>query len=388
MNSGAVQCRTVLGFRDEKVDQTNFPKGKHMNIRRSFLALAAMILGVGFFGALPQQAQAQTVPSCVPKTSTSSNYPLDNVHAMSCLPAGYTNSVMSKSQIETAVFGAIQSLPTNNGGTTTKRPRDFLQSQGVVVFIFKNRAEANTWMSMNSPYNTSIFQTTTSRCGNTASNQTGIGIGQNIALMVYAECTYARSSEANRDVRATALHEAGHAWEFALASTKLIGRTNVISASPAFTALLNEDIAKLTPSNWSTRTQAQKNSYICNVFGSATATPLEIDLGSPSGAVCTGTTPNGTNGSKTPQQIMQERAPYFLPGSDQWAEQTKIKKDGISSDILTTTDKALGSNTAPRQNFKCARYALLVFYDTSEPPTAAQLMSQGCPTTQMNFNYP
>src|SRR5689334_5970260 len=40
-----------------------------MNIRRGFLALAAMILGVGFLGALPQQAQAQTITCTITDTT-------------------------------------------------------------------------------------------------------------------------------------------------------------------------------------------------------------------------------------------------------------------------------------------------------------------------------
>jgi hypothetical protein len=46
-----------------------------MNLRRAFLALGAMILGVGFFGAFPQQAQAQTV-TCAPVNSSPSQWPL------------------------------------------------------------------------------------------------------------------------------------------------------------------------------------------------------------------------------------------------------------------------------------------------------------------------
>lgn len=123
-----VSCRLFLPGRIGATN--NFPKGKHMNLRKTFLALAAMILGVGFLGAFPQQAQA-AVPTCATVDSASHTYPKDNVHAITCLPAGYSNPVSgSKATIENNVWSAIQGLPTN-GGSGTKRVRDFLKDQGV-----------------------------------------------------------------------------------------------------------------------------------------------------------------------------------------------------------------------------------------------------------------
>ena len=45
-----------------------------MNLRRTFLALGAMILGIGLFGAIPQQAQAAVV-TCTATDPTQSQYP-------------------------------------------------------------------------------------------------------------------------------------------------------------------------------------------------------------------------------------------------------------------------------------------------------------------------
>gem|GEM_PF-3639119 len=58
-----------------------------MNIRRALLTLGAMILGVGFFGAFPQQAQAQT-PFCVPSNPNSTPWPPTN-STLACQNSSY-----------------------------------------------------------------------------------------------------------------------------------------------------------------------------------------------------------------------------------------------------------------------------------------------------------
>jgi len=377
-------------------------------LEKAKVALGAMILGVGFFGAFPQQVQAQTV-TCVTQDSASHTYPLDNVHALSCLPAGYPN----KSTIETQVFGAIQGLPKRATTNDPLRPWDLLKQQGVKVFIFKNRADSIAWMTTHAPYMNAApsagFYSPVARCG-----QTGHTFGptsQRITISVFAECTLDQNTSPavtlnpNPSWRRTALHEAGHAFDYALASTQLSNRLTgaLISTSPGFQALMTFDKSRLTPADWSTRTDASKNSYICAAWGTTKPSALERDLGATTtggaapnlGAICSNATtpyapykwPNG----RTPEAIIAEKIPYFYNTSGElWAEQFQIKKDGIASPagFLQMTDKIIDSNQGPIQNFKCTEFALLKFYDLDRAPTSAELQSQGCPTNPGSFNHP
>lgn len=386
-----------------------------MNIQRGFFALAAMILGVGFLGAIPQQAQA-AVPSCALVDSASHTYPKDNVHAITCLPAGYSNPVSgSKATIENNVWSAIQGLPTN-GGTGTKRVRDFLKDQGVKVFIFKNRTEANDYFNRPStmldpnPYAgqpNGVFSSTTSRCGQTgyhAYDNILMQPVQDIAIAVYAECTIAGADTGNPGVTRTALHEAGHAFEFALASTHTTNRGALISTSPGFIKLVNDDKAKLTPSDWSTRNAASRNSYICAPVGNTGLSALEVDLGgSQAGGIAFEICQNATTpyapykwqgapptGGQDPQTIISAKIPYFYGSSKElWAEQFAIKKGGVASPagFLKMTDKLIESNQGPVQNFKCSEFAMTIFYDFSRAPTSTELTGQSCDPNPGSFNY-
>lgn len=380
-----------------------------MNLRK-FLALAAMILGVGFFGAFPQQAQA-AVPTCATVDSASHTYPKDNVHAITCLPAGYSNPVSgSKATIENNVWSAIQGLPTN-GGTGTKRVRDFLKDQGVKVFIFKNRTEANDYFNATPPYQgqpNNVFSSSTSRCGQTGYHPKldifGNPTQQDIAIAVYAECTIAGANTGNPSVTRTALHEAGHAFEFALASTHTSNRSALISTSPGFIKLVNDDKAKLTPSDWSTRNAASRNSYICAPVGNTGLSALELDLGGShaggiAGEICSNaTTPyapykwqgSPPTGGQDPQTIISAKIPYFYGSSKElWAEQFAIKKGGVASPpaFLQMTDKLIESNQGPVQNFKCSEFAMGTFYTFSRAPTSAELTGQSCDPNPGSFNY-
>jgi len=67
-----ISCRLLFPGRIGATN--NFPKGKDMNLRRTFLALGAMILGVGLFGAFPQPAQAAVV-ACTATDPGQTQYP-------------------------------------------------------------------------------------------------------------------------------------------------------------------------------------------------------------------------------------------------------------------------------------------------------------------------
>jgi len=106
-----------------------------MNIRRGFLALAAMILGVGFLGAFPQQAHA-TVVACQPTNPTQSQFPYGN-WTMRCgtvltaaegqQMSGMVNSITGQTKQELA--------RANNGNLPDANGRPL---NGVRFFLFEN----------------------------------------------------------------------------------------------------------------------------------------------------------------------------------------------------------------------------------------------------------
>lgn len=385
-------------------------------MKKRALSLGLMAIGMivaSLFTAAPAMAQ---VPTCAGIDSASHTYPRDTAtstsHAQSCLPAGYSNPVGgTKAAIENAVFGEITALPTNNG-TGTKRVRDFLKDQGVKVFIFKNRSEANAYFNATPPYQgqaDQVFSSSTARCGQTGYHPTVDIFGspqQDIAIAVYAECTIAGADTPNPSVSRTAGHEGGHAFEFALASTKSSNRTALISQSPGYTKLVSDDKGKLTPADWGTRTDQSKNSYICGAWSTTKPSALEFDLGASTaggpagqnpdvkGAICMNSTtpysPYKWPGGQAPQAIISAKIPYFYSSSKElWAEQFEIKKDGIGSPatFLQMTDRIINSTQGPVPNFNCSKFALMIFYDFSRAPTSQELQGQSCDPNPGSFNF-
>jgi hypothetical protein len=137
----------VLWFESEKVEQTNFPKGKHMNIKRAFLALGAMILGVGFFGASPALACTPAFHPTTQQPATSWNQWPVNTHMYWC---GTSANDVDANVIKNAATSAT------NSGASTPAPQPkmkFLFSGNGVgavdVYAFGNWTDATTYFNIN-----------------------------------------------------------------------------------------------------------------------------------------------------------------------------------------------------------------------------------------------
>lgn len=109
-----------------------------MNIRRGFLALAAMILGVGFLGAFPQQAQAQTITCAPAYTHNPPDLWPDDGWTQYCGTATLTNGRTmngSYSNIQGQARNEMRRAPNRNFGDLN----------GVQFFIFGNPNEYQLW---------------------------------------------------------------------------------------------------------------------------------------------------------------------------------------------------------------------------------------------------
>ncbi len=107
-----------------------------MNIKRGFFALAAMILGVGFLGAFPQQAQAAI--SCTKVvTHTIPAYP-DDDWTQYCGTASLANG-----QDLNASISALQGQAINEMRRSPNR--NFNGLNGVSLYIFGTPAEYSQW---------------------------------------------------------------------------------------------------------------------------------------------------------------------------------------------------------------------------------------------------
>jgi hypothetical protein len=328
--------------------------------------------------------------TCVAQDSASHTYPLDNTHAYVCY-----NDVSNRSQ---SVFNAIQQFPNRPNVSSPLEVGDLFQQQGVVIFTFQSRIDAEIWFERNpetgepNTYQGKNFTGPADWCGHTGYSAANTGTGQEIAIAVYDECTINGVSELNPSMRDTTKHESGHAFEYAMASTKSSGRNDLISQSPGYLALWAYDKGNLTPSDWGTRSQMSKNSYICGASSTVVPSDLEVFLGASSGRVCSNaTTPEAGYGSMTPQEIIEEKIPYFYTDSREFfAEQFALKASSLQNPatFLQLTNRLMSSNQGPIPNFKCTEHAVLRIYDNLLAPTSAQLSGQSCPSTPGSFNIP
>lgn len=104
-----------------------------MNIKR-LLALSAMILGVGLFGAFPQQAHA-TVVTCQPTNPTQSQYPYGN-WTMRCGTLTVAEGQQMSAMVNSTTGQTKQELArANNGNLPDANGRPL---NGVRFFLFAN----------------------------------------------------------------------------------------------------------------------------------------------------------------------------------------------------------------------------------------------------------
>ncbi|OPZ91805.1 MAG: hypothetical protein BWY75_00158 [bacterium ADurb.Bin425] len=376
-------------------------------MKRTFKSLLA-VAGLAFIGvgALLTATPAQAAIVCDAQGVSLNNYPLDgngsasNTHAFRC--KNTVTGVKPTDARSNEYFTNIQALPAN--------VKSVLKSRGVKFFFFNNRDEANEYFNSTSPYAgrpNEVFASSTARCGQTGYHPT-IGIfgelQQTIAVAIYDLCTVTKVAGPyqNPDLKRIPYHEAGHAFDFALASQKTNGRDKAVSSATGSQNLFAYDKGKLTPSNWSTgtpaMTQSQRYNYLCNLFSISNPSGLEIDLGfttntgGPSGKVCQTVSlpyPAFQPITKTPSVVAAEKFPYFWnTPKESWAELFVIVATGNNlsgPNTLPTVDRVYGMNQSPIRSFNCTR-AVIQWYisnattstsGTLPEPTAANLPS-GC----------
>jgi hypothetical protein len=378
-----------------------FNKPRKHKMKRTFkqmlgLAAFAVTTIISSFGVMAP-AQAQTAPTC-------SNY--FNGNEYPSVPMGVPNSkyltcVPGATQArKDEIFTAVNLLPRKTSAANSNRVRDDLQQAGVTYYYFQDRAAANLWFTAHGfP---SIYQTTTARCGNTVGSPTS-GI---ITVSIFEKCTYATGVDPNPNpsLRRTTLHESGHAY--AVAHAKIAGNiSNSVDRSAGWKALMTNGINKLTPPQWTAGTwsSAAKASYLCQqVFLNAVPSNLERDLASTAGAVCVNGNPVDPSFAKTPRQLAEEKAPYFLKNTngapinnsnvELWAELFAIRHDTSASPatFLQLTDNILGykAYNVSTGNLQCAKVVMHYFYTTNAPPSEANLATYNCPKTPGSFVTP
>lgn len=375
-----------------------------ITMKRTFKSLLA-IAGLAFIGlgslltATPAQAAPPTCSAVLIPPGNA--WPRDGQHAFRCKNA---SNVQPTDARTAEYFLNIQNLPV--------KVKDILISRGVKFFFFNNRNEANDYFNATAPYAgqpNGVFASTTARCGQTGYKPNydifGNPAGQDIAVAIYDTCSFVPippGTSQNPDLKRIPYHEAGHAFDFALASQKSSQRSTPTSGSAGFVNFFSSDKTNLTPANWSSgspaMTQTQRYNYLCNLFSISKPSALEIDLGfttntgGPSGQVCQTVSlpyPVFQPITKTPSVVAAEKFPYFWPSSrESWAELFVIVATGSSSsgpNTLPTVDRVYGMNQSPIRSFNCTRAVIQWYVSNADQnsvnqPTAADLPAACVPS--------
>lgn len=291
--------------------------------------------------------------------------------------------------------------PANNLYITNK-----LIDQKVKYYFFKNRALANEFFGYQKPFNSvTLYQTTDTaeRCGHTYYHANG----KVVAVAIYDECALSTGSTTNPDLLRTSINETGKA--FAYAFERQTAGSNPMNKA-GFTAEYNNDVTNISPpsANWTPASAAQKEAFICAMFGSVGNSQLEVDMGAPTanppatptnrGPVCTSGVVNppwktSPTTFDLPGTIATTRAkvPTEILGSKQeiWAEEFTVILLGKTSpsNVMPITDTFIGLDTPPalgsyihRRSMHCTRFVVETFRTTGAKPTNSQLSGVGCPT--------
>lgn len=110
-----------------------------MNIKRAFLALSAMLLGVGFLGAFPQQAQAAIVCTNI---SAGTLYP-DAAWTQKCVNGAAT--VPNATQANQMNAAASNSHGVATSELRRAANRNFTNLNGVRYYLFATQADYQAW---------------------------------------------------------------------------------------------------------------------------------------------------------------------------------------------------------------------------------------------------
>lgn len=223
--------------------------------------------------------------------------------------------------------------------------------------------------------------------------------------MIYNYCTLdqtpgvASAQLLNPAIKRTTIHEAGHAFDNALAAVN--SSVAVPSKRSGFLNLFDGDKLVLTPANWSQdvgstlkMTQSQRYNYMCNLFSTPAPSALERDFGAtlkggpvppatPTGRVCdTVSLPFPYFQTKTPTEAAIEKLPYWMADSRElWAEAFLITLEGSQAvpTFLPMVDRVIGMNQSPKRSFNCTRRVVQDYITTGLPPSSATLALIGCP---------
>ena len=351
-------------------------------------ALAAMLGSVG----LPSTAFA--TPTCTAYNDGSpGSYPADGTHMQVCFAA--------TSSDKAGVATAVRQLP-RKGASGPLQAYDQVKVAGDTIFFFQNRADAVSYLQSTAPYNSYPPYATAAgsgKCGFTSSQANGSGM----ITGIFKTCSYdgiTPASGTNPDLNHTVKHEIGHAFDLAMG---VVNGGTVPSAKTGFSGsqtppnYLLDGVTKLTPTNWATLNTTQKASVVCGIFSNIQFSPLERSLivSQPGGvdpgagaSVCV------TSGStmvittqyqgKTPTQIAQEIAPYFVNNSSEaWAE-IFARNVGVTTPpapgFLLLTDRIF---ITPR--YECANLDVSKYSTTSLPPIQSEINLHGCSFTPFDL---
>ncbi|MBZ0184786.1 MAG: hypothetical protein K8F91_00945 [Candidatus Obscuribacterales bacterium] len=343
-------------------------------MKRAISMLGALALAAGFFTLAAPAAHAETHNNvtCTDYTSASGTYPADGSHFKICF------SPVDNDRLDDVV-GAVTTLPTNNGSGAQK-VRDLIESKGSTFYYFKNRADHNAFMS--GKYSGQVqFQNQTAICGHTGYQ--AVPFGQNIAASIFDKCIMQGSTVDNPDLYKVTKHEAGHAFDFALAANKnpfTEDRTKGPSLSVGYRNFRDHDLTVNLPTI-----------PMCTLF-QGTPSAYEIALTATPGTVCNGSTLNSGYGPNDQVSTALAKAPYFVKQTgnsrygELFAEQITIV-GGTVGGITNPKQFVLTDNIIKDNRMKCTFFVARAYWHTLNPPgpnnpnNGYKNLPSGCPAT-------
>jgi hypothetical protein len=337
-------------------------------------ALLAAMLPCALLAAPAAPASARARPGCEKVPGT--RWPGSDDRLKDCTGG---NPKTDKAE---QVLAALEGLDPNKSGPV-------LEKAGATFFYFRDRAAADEYFKATWPYRLyKGFQAGNARCGETYySKYLGRPL---IASSVFEHCSV-KGAPANRNLAETALHEAGHAYDFALAAASDQPFLSP-STSKGFRAEVSADLAA-ADKTWTEDGKEGKDGqqaqwrYVCFLFSTVRPDALEVALsaghGDPEGAVCEvqagkGIVPAGRWQKSSPSAIAAAKMPYFTgpdPAfgryADVWAQLFALHT-GRTGDpaLLPFADHVLAIL------LPCANDVLGAFQASGKPPVTYQ---EGCP---------
>ncbi|HTS50350.1 MAG TPA: hypothetical protein VMH05_20535 [Bryobacteraceae bacterium] len=345
--------------------------------RIPFLGIVTAFV-IAALSAIAPTAQAQTPATvvCHGVYSASHRYPLDSTDPTGQKDTGHYRFCISNPTADQIMRGndaglSLQGMPLGPGVL------DILSQENATFFYFATRDEYNAYVVQ---IGLSGYQTKTARCGNTHDS---LIFGKKLISAVFDTCQYRSSTETSENPTEAIQHEAGHAFSVAVA---LKYSTKGPSESMGWLQLVNGDIA-LQDATWNAKpTQAQKDAYVCTIFGiDKLPSLLEIDLGTPTQPVCNANGQNSYPGNKPPSYILQHEFPYFFtnngsPFYDEiWANEliSAYSQPG-GMEIMPSTRFAMSSTFDGRCGTPTYRY----YFDKDAPPPQNSQIYVGCGATK------